>query len=127
MKCIDCPHFHIVGDLGMARCDKLNLVIDFADFGKLKTLECVETKMYEPEKDRNIDLSKEKYAKDKEYLACHALDMFTKIFCINENADDLEFECDGCEFVTGDDRCLLKQFVAHRCPEYRDFGAMGDL
>ena len=55
MKCLDCPHFHIVQepiqasgggywDLGMARCDKLSLVVDFASHRKLKRLECEEEK-----------------------------------------------------------------------------------
>ena len=53
MKCMDCEHFKIqqepiracgggYWDLGLAKCMKHNLVVDFQNHGKLKKLECVE-------------------------------------------------------------------------------------
>ena len=52
MKCWDCPHFkikyepykvgHTIWDLGQAKCEKHDLVVDFASHRYLKTLECVE-------------------------------------------------------------------------------------
>lgn len=52
MKCMDCPHFRIqqepiraIGggywDLGLAKCLKHDLIVDFSNHGKLKKLECV--------------------------------------------------------------------------------------
>lgn len=50
MKCKDCEYFHIrqeplrtpgtLWDLGLAECQKYDLVIDFADHGKLDKMEC---------------------------------------------------------------------------------------
>ena len=50
MKCKDCEHFHVrqeplrtpgkLWDLGLAECQKYNLVVDFADHSKLDKLEC---------------------------------------------------------------------------------------
>ena len=51
-KCWSCPHFKICWepikargggcwDLGQAKCEKLGLVVDFMNHGKLKKLECV--------------------------------------------------------------------------------------
>lgn len=48
MLCKDCPHFHIDYppikgvDFGRASCDKYDLITDFLDKRKFKTLECVE-------------------------------------------------------------------------------------
>ena len=63
----------------------------------------------------------------KNYLAVHALDLFTKIFCIKDEIDDLEFECDECPFSQEDGTCTVKQFKTRYCPDYKDFGRMGDL
>ena len=47
-KCRDCPYFHIRQrpikgwDLGLAECQKHNLVVDFASMRKISTLECIE-------------------------------------------------------------------------------------
>lgn len=51
MMCKDCKDFRIVAepirddggvwDLGMARCEKYNMVVDFTDHRKLNKLECV--------------------------------------------------------------------------------------
>lgn len=48
MLCKDCPHFHIDyppikgADFGRASCDKYDLITDFLDKRKFKTLKCVE-------------------------------------------------------------------------------------
>lgn len=55
MKCMDCPHFKVVSepikagkgmywDLGLAKCEKLDLVSNFMNHGQLKKLECAEEK-----------------------------------------------------------------------------------
>ena len=51
-KCLECEYFHIrmkplrtpgvLWDMGLAECKKHNLVVDFANHGKLKRLECKE-------------------------------------------------------------------------------------
>lgn len=60
------------------------------------------------------------------------LDLFTKTFCRYPNDyerfDDLKFRCEkGCPFSTEDGRCLVKLFKTMYAPDYKDFGAMGDL
>ena len=67
------------------------------------------------------------YKTDKERIAVQTLDLFTKIFCIKDNEEELEFECGNCEFNQLDDTCLVKKFAHKRAPEYKDFGSMGDL
>ena len=67
------------------------------------------------------------YATKKNWLAVQALDLFTKIFCIKENEEDLEFECENCEFQNSDGTCSVKKFAGKHCPEYRNFGSMGEL
>ena len=67
------------------------------------------------------------YMADKEELAVRTLDLFTKIWCIKSNEDDLEFECEECDFYKDDGTCILKLFKGHHRPDYRDFGSMGDL
>lgn len=53
MKCCECPHFKIqydpigkistgLWDFGRARCEKHDLIVDFASKRKLKELVCVE-------------------------------------------------------------------------------------
>lgn len=60
--------------------------------------------------------------------AVEHLDWFTKIYCRDKSiTDDLAFRCDKCEFEMPDDRCLVKVMARKLCPDYRDFGAMGDL
>ena len=54
MKCWDCPHFKIkaeplksgkaIWDLGRAKCEKNDLVVEFSSHRYLKSLECVEKK-----------------------------------------------------------------------------------
>ena len=52
MKCLDCPHFKIqyepirangggCWNLGRAKCNKYDLIVDFPDHRKLKKLQCV--------------------------------------------------------------------------------------
>ena len=62
-----------------------------------------------------------------EYLATMALDMFTKIYCKNNGCSDLVFRCGECEFKIERDKCLIKTFKCKHCPDYKDFGCMGDL
>jgi hypothetical protein len=60
--------------------------------------------------------------------AVRYLDMFTKTYCRDQNIqDDLVFRCKGCEFSTSDGKCLVKIMARRLCPEYREFGCMGDL
>ncbi len=53
---------------------------------------------------------------------------FTKKFFREENVeDDLVFRCSQCDFEMQDGRCLVKVMARKLCPDYRDFGCMGDL
>ena len=67
---------------------------------------------------------------DDEKKAVKLLDDFTKAFCINldiSNAtDDLTFRCKECPFEDKD-KCRVKEFKNKFDPNYKDFGAMGDL
>lgn len=67
------------------------------------------------------------YRTKKEWLSVQVLDLFTKIFCIKENEEDLDFECENCEFQLSDGTCLVKKFANRHVPEYRNFGSMGEL
>ena len=56
------------------------------------------------------------------------LDLFTKTFCRDKSVkDDLVFRCKQCEFEMPDGKCLVKVMARKLCPDYKDFGAMGDL
>lgn len=56
------------------------------------------------------------------------LDLFTKAYCRDKSiTDDLAFRCKQCEFEMPDGRCLVKVMARKLCPDYKDFGAMGDL
>ena len=60
--------------------------------------------------------------------AVMALDMFTKIFCRDYAVqDDLAFRCNQCEFEMSNGKCLAKVMARKICPDYKDFGSMGDL
>jgi hypothetical protein len=60
--------------------------------------------------------------------AVEHLDWFTKLYCRDKSiTDDLAFKCEQCEFEMPDDRCLVKVMARKLCPDYKDFGAMGDL
>ena len=74
-----------------------------------------------------MEIRSNAYRTNKEWLSVQALDLFTKIFCIKENKEDLEFECKNCEFQLADGTCLAKKFAHKHAPEYRDFGSMGEL
>lgn len=58
------------------------------------------------------------------------LDMFTKTYCryLNdyERFGDLMFRCNECPF-SNKGNCLIKEFKCKYAPDYRDFGAMGDI
>ena len=131
-KCVDCEYFRVATHpskgliycvSGTAMCTKHDIVTDFRDEFVLDTLLCVEheetTAPYEP---KSVPTRKEE-------LAVSALDMFTKIYCIKENNDaGLVFECSQCEFLQPDGKtCCVKQFKNKHCPEFKDFGSMGDL
>ena len=59
------------------------------------------------------------------------LDLFTKTFCRYPNDyerfDDLKFRCKDCPFKGEDGGCSVKLFKTMYAPDYKDFGAMGDL
>lgn len=56
------------------------------------------------------------------------LDQFTKSFCVDaEVKEDLVFRCHECPFLIDNRICLIKSFKCDFCPDYKDFGAMGDL
>lgn len=69
-------------------------------------------------------------AKNDEREAVKILDLFTKAFCIDAEADDLEFRCDECPFEYNTEKekglCMVKQFKCKYVPDYKDFGSMGD-
>ncbi|MBO7430439.1 MAG: hypothetical protein J6U56_05440 [Spirochaetia bacterium] len=71
------------------------------------------------------DVDKEEAAK-----SVIILDLFSKVFCRYKNDyerfDDLKFRCNECPFQH-EDRCSVKEFKIKYAPNYRDFGAMGDL
>lgn len=60
-------------------------------------------------------------------MSVRHLDAFTKLFCQKVNTEDLEFRCSECPFKTKTDICLMKTFKLRYAPDYKDFGAMGDL
>ena len=74
-----------------------------------------------------VDNGSNAYRAKKDWLAVQSLDLFTKVFCIKENEEDLAFECKECVFRQEDRTCLVKMFASKRCPEYRNFGSMGEL
>ena len=60
--------------------------------------------------------------------AVEALDKFTKIYCRDNSVkDDLVFRCKQCEFEMLNGKCLVKVMAYKLCPDYKDFGSMGDL
>ena len=65
-------------------------------------------------------------------VACMALDIFTKSWCMNcaetENQNDLIFRCSECEFETERGNCLVKSFVRNHTGDLpENFGSMGQL
>jgi hypothetical protein len=66
---------------------------------------------------------------DVKKMAVKALDVFSKIYCRDKTEkNDLKFRCKECPFenrLTG--QCSVKIFWMNNCPEYKDFGSMGDL
>ena len=56
------------------------------------------------------------------------LDLFTKIYCRDYSVtDDLVFRCKECRFEKPDGKCLVKCMARMLCPDYKEFGCMGDL
>ena len=69
-----------------------------------------------------------KYEAPRNYrLPVMLLDAFTKVWCVDRTAEDLEFMCrNGCTFER-EGRCMVKEFKNRNDPDYKDFGSMGDL
>ena len=69
-------------------------------------------------------------SKNDFHKAVEVLDAFTKEFCMDvekTNAEnDLYFMCEKCPFEENGN-CLVKIFKNRYCPDYADFGCMGDL
>ena len=65
------------------------------------------------------------------HKAVEALDLFTKEFCMDVDRmnaeEDLFFMCKKCPFETVNKDCLVKKFKSQFCPDYKNFGSMGDL
>ena len=60
--------------------------------------------------------------------AVEALDCFTKIYCRDKDVqNDLVFRCSQCLFEMNDGICLVKKMARKLCPDYKEFGSMGDL
>ena len=56
------------------------------------------------------------------------LDLFTKTYCRDKSVtDDLVFRCNQCDFQLSSGTCLVKTMARKLCPDYREFGSMGDL
>ena len=65
---------------------------------------------------------------NNDMLAVDALQKFTKIFCIDYSVkDDLAFRREECTFNCADETCMVKEFKNKFAPDFKDFGAMGDL
>lgn len=65
------------------------------------------------------------------HKAVDALDLFTKEFCMDvdmmNTEHDLFFMCEQCPFEAENKDCLVKIFKKKFCPDYQNFGCMGDL
>ena len=60
--------------------------------------------------------------------AVRTLHKFMKEFCIDCSVkDDLAFRCEECTFNCADGTCMVKKFKNKFAPDFKDFGAMGDL
>lgn len=70
-----------------------------------------------------------KLDEDSKQEATKYLDCFTKIYCRDKTVtDDLVFRCSECDFLGIDAQtCLVKVMARKLCPDYKEFGAMGDL
>ena len=65
-------------------------------------------------------------------IACMALDIFTKSWCMNcketNKRNDITFRCDECEFQKDNHDCLVKLFVINHAGDLpKTFGCMGHL
>ena len=78
-----------------------------------------------------IKLNYEEVDNEEIQKSVHLLDLFTKTFCRYRNDyerfDDLKFRCDECPFQKKNGDCRIKLFKNKYYPDYKDFGAMGDL
>ena len=56
------------------------------------------------------------------------LDLFAKAYCRDKSVtNDLVFRCKQCDFEMPDEKCLVKTMARKLCPDYKNFGSMGDL
>lgn len=51
----------------------------------------------------------------KNTMAIHLLDLFTKTWCVKtDNGLDLAFECSDCEFQEKSGHCMVKRFAHNK-------------
>lgn len=78
-----------------------------------------------------IKLNYEEVDNEEICKSVHLLDLFTKTFCRYPNDyerfEDLKFRCGECPLKKENGDCLCKVFKNQYAPDYKDFGAMGDL
>ena len=66
--------------------------------------------------------------KNDDHNAVYILHRFMQAFCIDaEVQDDLTFRCNDCPFQNNDGTCTAKVFKHKFDPDFKNFGAMGDL
>ena len=105
-----------------AAIDKLDPIFESLAIDKIKALPSAQ-----PEK--RTDKRTETHACDSiSRQAVKHLDLFTKTYCRDKSVkDDLVFRCNQCDFQLPDGTCLVKTMAKKLCPDYREFGSMGDL
>lgn len=63
-----------------------------------------------------------------EHKAVEILHEFTKAFCIDVEKEDLTFRCKECPFENhSNGTCAVKKFKRVYAPDFKNFGAIGDL
>jgi hypothetical protein len=111
-----------------ALCRRCDLV---ADDDEPCTDKCNDIKILEKMPSEQPEFAKDKNVPSNNVIsrqAVMALDMFTKIFCRDYAVrDDLAFRCSQCEFKMSNGKCLAKVMARKLCPDYKNFGCMGDL
>lgn len=86
----------------------VNLALD-----RIKRLPSVQPELYKDEVSRQ---------------AVKHLDLFTKAYCRDKSVtNDLAFRCEQCDFEMPNGKCLVKTMARKLCPDYKNFGCMGDL
>ena len=65
-------------------------------------------------------------------VACMALDIFSKSWCMNcketNKRNNITFRCNECEFQKNNGHCLIKQFVMNHTGDLpKNFGSMGNI